>query len=140
MTRLGQHKRLEQPDGRRARLFLGDDVVVVYGSRYAPDQFEAVVPDDLEACHLVAAGGIASQMVFKHEAIKNPTQLLPVGLLTTDGVNVANLCNFALPVTQQIKNRPPVIAIVGSSVNAGKTNFQDLAGSFVRQRHGCDCA
>lgn len=47
VTELGQHYRLELPDGRRATLYEGDEIVVAYGNRYAPDQFEAVVPDDL---------------------------------------------------------------------------------------------
>jgi molybdopterin-guanine dinucleotide biosynthesis protein len=129
VKRIGQHKRIELPSGRRARLFVGDDVVVAYGNRYAPDQFEAVVPEDLGPCHLVAAGGIASQMVFKHEAVKNPTSLSPVGLLTNDEGKVVNLNDFALPPNQLIKHRPPVIAVVGSSMNAGKTT---TAASLIR--------
>ena len=129
VTRLGQHKRLEQPDGRRARLFIGDDVVVAYGNRYAPDQFEAIVPQNLEPCHLVAAGGIASQMVFKHDAVKNPTRLSPVGLLT-DGLGEAiNLRAFAREKPRKATDRPPVIAVVGSSMNAGKTT---TAASLIR--------
>lgn len=33
---IGQHKGLERPDGRKAALFCGDEVIVVYGHRYAP--------------------------------------------------------------------------------------------------------
>ena len=129
VRRIGQHKRLELPDGRRAHLFPGDDVVVAYGNRYAPDQFEAIVPDCLGICHLVAAGGIASQMIFKHEAVKNPTDLSPVGLLTNNEGKVVNLQDFALTATQLIKNRPPVIAVVGSSMNSGKTT---TAANLIR--------
>ena len=42
VTRLGQHSRIELATGRRARLHIGDEVIVCYGNRYAPDQFEAV--------------------------------------------------------------------------------------------------
>ena len=41
---LGQHKRLELVNSRRAFLFEGDEIVVAYGNRYAPDQFEGIVP------------------------------------------------------------------------------------------------
>ena len=58
---LGKHKRLELRNGRRARLNPGDEIVVAYGNRYAPDQFEALISEDLGACDLVAAGGIASR-------------------------------------------------------------------------------
>jgi len=78
---LGQHKRLELKTGRRAHLFPGDEIVVCYGSRYAPDQFEAHVPGDLGRCQLVAAGGIAGRMVNKHVLMDEPTQITPLGLL-----------------------------------------------------------
>src|SRR5436190_686234 len=54
---IGQHERIELIDGRRAIMFPGDKIVVAYGNRYAPDQFEAVVPADLGVCDLVAGGG-----------------------------------------------------------------------------------
>src|SRR5947199_3925701 len=56
----GQHRRLELVDGRRAVLFAGDRIVVSYGNRYAPDQFEGIVPLGLEPCELVATGGVAA--------------------------------------------------------------------------------
>lgn len=47
VTRLGQHQRIERPDGRRAALHLGDEIIVAYADRYATDQFESHVPDTL---------------------------------------------------------------------------------------------
>ncbi|MDQ3717176.1 MAG: DUF1611 domain-containing protein, partial [Actinomycetota bacterium] len=44
---IGQHKGLELASSRKATLYCGDEVLVAYGGRYAPDQFEAEVPDDL---------------------------------------------------------------------------------------------
>lgn len=129
VTRLGQHKRLELTDGRRAHLFVDDEIVVAYGNRYAPDQFESIVPENLGTCHLVAAGGIASQMVFKHDAVKNPTRLSPVGLLTDSEGKVVNLRDFALTTKSTVTRRPPVIAVVGSSMNSGKTT---TAASLIR--------
>src|SRR5471032_1016918 len=38
--KLGQHAAIQLPDGRRATLFEGDEILVAYGDRYAPDQFE----------------------------------------------------------------------------------------------------
>ena len=56
VTELGHHSRIELPSGRRAQLYVGDEIVVAYGERYAPDQFEAVVPKEFGPCHLVAGG------------------------------------------------------------------------------------
>jgi len=47
------------PNGRRQTLFEGDEIIVAYANRHAPDQFEAEVPDSLSDCHLVASGGVA---------------------------------------------------------------------------------
>src|SRR5690606_19542066 len=43
---IGQHKRRESPTSRRQLLFEGDEIVVAYGSRYAADQFLALLPED----------------------------------------------------------------------------------------------
>lgn len=121
ITKIGQHKRIELASGRRARLFVGDEVVVVYGNRYAPDQFEAVIPHDMAACDLVAAGGIAARLTFRHEAVKAPTAIKPVGLVADENGRILNLSDFALESARIDSPLPPVIAVVGSSMNAGKT-------------------
>ena len=151
VKRLGQHKRIELVNGRRARMFVHDEIVVVYGNRYAPDQFEAIVPEDLEACHLVAAGGIASQMIYKHEAMRKPTEIEPVGVLTHAGGDVVNLKDFATDSPIASHPLPPVIAVVGGSMNTGKTTtvaslvrgltlagFNVNAGKVTGTGSGCD--
>ena len=75
VTAIGQHTRLELPEGRRSQLYVGDEIIVAYGHRYAPDQFEAEAPADLGECHLVAAGGIASRLLSKNTKIKTPTRI-----------------------------------------------------------------
>src|ERR1044071_4579387 len=40
----GQPTKLEVTTSRRAALYPGDEIVVAYGARYAPDQFEAELP------------------------------------------------------------------------------------------------
>ena len=51
-------------------------------AEYAPDQFEALVPDSLEACDLVAAGRIAASTVARHDKTRVPTRLTPEAELT----------------------------------------------------------
>ena len=120
--RVGQHKRIETPFGRRAHLFSGDEIVVAYGNRYAPDQFEGRVPEDLQPCELVAAGGIAANVVSKHRAISEATRIHPVGVLADSAGHALNLKRFALPRVQaEQADGPTVIAVVGTSMNAGKT-------------------
>lgn len=121
---LGQHRRLELVSGRRAHLFVGDEIVVAYGERYASDQFHSVLPPDLSECDLVAAGGIASQVIEKNARIKKATRIAPIGLLSDETGRPLNLAQAALPApgpASQTRPRPQIIAVVGSSMNAGKT-------------------
>lgn len=122
---IGQHKRLESPVSRRQILFEGDEIVVAYGSRYAADQFLAVIPEDLGECHLAAAGGLASRVVDQHAAIDDATVIEPIGLLS--GANrVVNLSRFAPHAVRAAAAdgaavRVPVVAVVGTSMNSGKS-------------------
>jgi hypothetical protein len=118
VTQLGMHQHLESADGRRQRLWPGDTIVVAYGQRYAPDQFEAVIPEDLSPCHLVAGGGVAARVLSRHASIKPATQITPLGLLA-DAQGVLNLRRGALGGA---RGRAALsIAVLGSSMNAGKT-------------------
>lgn len=133
--RIGQHKRLERPDGRRAHLFAGDHVVVAYGERYAPDQFGGILPPDLGRCALVAAGGIAAQEQCRHRAVAAPTVLQPVGLLADAEGHVLNLARYALDMKASGggEQRVPTLAVFGNSMNAGKTTtVARLALGLVR--------
>ena len=49
VTEIGKHKSLEGHNSRKQTLFLGDTIVVSYGSRYAADQFLAVLPNDSQS-------------------------------------------------------------------------------------------
>ncbi|MCB1950269.1 DUF1611 domain-containing protein [Nitrosomonas sp.] len=128
---LGQHKGIESREGRRHILFPGDLIIVCYGNRYAPDQFEAELPLDLSSCHLVAAGGIASKVVSKHGAIRPATKITPIGLIGDNLGNPLNIADWALKPkkrrqvlsssSRSLKKRTPTIAVLGTSMNAGKT-------------------
>lgn len=140
VTELGQHRRLESPHGRRQTLHLGDEVVVVLGDRYAPDQFAAHVPTDLTSCHLVAGGGVASRVVHAHTAMKPATLLEPLGLLADEAGRPLDVADYEAlgPWTEHDDSEqvvrpgdegPVVIAVAGAAMNSGKTT---TAASLVR--------
>src|SRR3954447_8164165 len=127
---LGQHRRIELVDGRRASLFPGDRIVLCYGNRYAPDQFEAHVPASLEPCHLAAAGGIAARVEIQHAHMQPATRIAPIGLLHDGAGRRMNVAHYALgPAPLHPGPAPAMIAVVGRSMNAGKTT---AAASLVR--------
>ncbi len=134
VERLGHHRRLEDPNGRRCRLYPGDQVLLCFAARYASDQFNAVVPDALEPCHLVAAGGIAAQCLSRHADTRPPTEITPLGLVARADGTTLNLKDFARNVVPAGRPRPRSLAVVGTSMNAGKTT---TAATLV---YGLTCA
>lgn len=117
-----QHTRLQLPSGRRTHLFEGDEIIVAYGNRYAPGQFEAEVPGSLDPCHLVAAGGMAAKALSWHESLRAPTRLNPVGLLADSTGQVMNLADFAIKGRlMQAYPRPATFAVAGTTMDSGKT-------------------
>ena len=129
VAEIGKHTRLESPVSRRQLMFVGQEIMVAYGNRYAPDQFLAHVPDSLEPCHLVAGGGLAGYVTEMHASIDAATAIEPIGLLASED-GVVNLRDFAplqvgtpsLAVVDAVgTQRPPVIAVLGTSMNSGKS-------------------
>lgn len=117
---LGKQTKLELTDGRRAHMFPGDEIVVSYGNRYAPDQFEAIVSDDLAPCDLVAAGGIAGIELSRHARMLPPTRITPIGLIGDAMGKRINLAQFRIDGSDKTPDMPVVLSL-GTSMNAGKT-------------------
>lgn len=130
VEQLGHHGNLQLVDGRRRRLFAGDLVIVAYANRYACEQFEAEVPQSLAPCHMVAGGGIASRALSWHDRIvKGPTAIRPLGLLGDEQGRRVNVADFALGPVALAQEAPPVFAVVGTAMDAGKT---ETAAHLVR--------
>ncbi|MGO1769673.1 MAG: DUF1611 domain-containing protein [Microbacterium sp.] len=133
---VGRQRRLEGPASRRATLFPGDEIVVAYGDRYAADQYHAVVPLGLEPCRLVAAGGVAGQVVAQNALVDDATTIAPVGLLRTGAgrLTMGSVAPLSLaPADTSLAGRPIVIASFGTSMNSGKsTAAAHLARGLAR--------
>ncbi|MGI9417424.1 MAG: hypothetical protein ACR2RA_06255, partial [Geminicoccaceae bacterium] len=127
---IGKHRKIEQPNGRRALMMPGDEIIVCYGNRYAPDQFEALVPDDLSACDLVAGGGIASKEMCRHDRMIEPTRIAPIGLIADARGGRLNLSRYAIKPDPALEpGSITTILVAGTAMNSGKT-FS--AASLVR--------
>lgn len=129
ISKIGQHTAIELTTGRRASLFPLDEIVVCYGNRYAPDQFEAEMPHDLTSCHLVAGGGIASRALSWHSDMHSPTAINPIGLLADANGRRINLSSAALTKPNYPTKIPHTVAVVGTAMNAGKTT---TAANLIR--------
>ncbi|WP_324754970.1 transposase [Roseovarius sp. Pro17] len=117
---LGKQEKLELTDGRRAYMFPGDEIIVCYGNRYAPDQYESRIGPDLSPCDLVAAGGLASIEISRRIGLRPPTQITPVGLVVGADGERLNTMQFRVDASEQRPDIPAVLSL-GTSMNAGKT-------------------
>jgi hypothetical protein len=120
IDQVGHHDTVELKTGRKAPIYPGDEVLLAYGDRYAPDQFEAHVPDTLDQCQMVAGGGIASRVIAAHAKTRGATKITPIGLLATRFGAPINVADFAVPAAAP-SGRLPIIVVCGTSMNAGKT-------------------
>lgn len=117
---VGQHKRLQLAERRFSDLFAGDLVVLALGCRYAPDQFEGRGVLEGGSADLLAGGGVVGRMERAHDKMNAPTSVEPLGLLTGADGRALNLADYAMPEAA-IPDDVTVIAIFGTSMNAGKT-------------------
>lgn len=121
VERLRYHRRIELVNGRKANLHTGDEIIVAYGNRYATDQYEGLTPYDLGPTNLIATGGVAATMVARNSAMPSATEIVPIGLLGNDRGDPINLRDLALTPVRADRPRPSTIAVLGTSMNSGKT-------------------
>src|SRR5213594_3490763 len=60
LEKIGKNTRLELAEGRAATLHEDDLLAVVFGNRYATEQFEGYAQADGDACDLLSMGGCAA--------------------------------------------------------------------------------
>lgn len=125
---IGHHNGLQLQNGRRAELHGGDEIIVAFGRRYVPDQLEADIGFEDGQCHLVADGGLAGRVLSRDARLAPPTTLTPIGLVVDYAGQAVNLRDYALAPANGF-SRIPVMAVLGSSMNIGKTA---AATSLVR--------
>ena len=122
VVEIGQHSKLEAPCGRRQILFPGDEILVCYANRYAPAQFEAIVPSEIGRCDLVAAGGVASSETCRHESKSAPTKIEVLGFATGPDGRHLRLSDFSIPDPMRTDPRSPLSIVVGgTAMDSGKT-------------------
>ena len=132
--RVGVHEFLEDPCGRRARLYPGDVVVGAYGNRYATDFYEGYLPGPGDPLHLLTAGGLIGTVASAHTGRAGPTELEVIGALTDRNghrmsVEDGAIAALGLEHAPVAGARVDTVVVVGSSMNSGKTT---TAAALVR--------
>jgi len=118
---IGRNTALDLAGGRRSTLHPGDLICVAFGNRYATRQFEAYARADGEACDLFSIGGLCGRVESKHESVADPTKLRLLGAVGDASGRPLRLRDFGLPPVPTSAH-PRVVAVCGSSMDAGKTH------------------
>ena len=123
---IGQHKTLESKSARKHTLHDRTRAIFVMGNRYAPDYYEAFVPEQYQTTvDLVARGGIVANVAYKNGTISDPTKINVLGYACDKEGNVLNTRSGNLLAVKEgsakSSNNTKIILCVGTSMNSGKS-------------------
>src|SRR5579859_559580 len=130
LEKVGKNAHLELTDGRRCTLHEHDLLAVVFGNRYAPRQFEGYARTNGDACDLLSIGGLCGLVKSKHDSVAEPTRLRLLGAFGDADGHPLRLQDFTVTQTSQEpasqprnggQEEPKIIAVCGTSMDAGKT-------------------
>ncbi len=131
LEKIGKNARLELANGRPCALHEGDLLAVVFGNRYATEQFEGYARAQGDACDLLSMGGLCGLVASKHAGVPEPSKLRLLGALGDADGRPLRLSDFALPPIG-VPAQPRIAVVCGSSMDAGKTY---TAMSLIRGLH-----
>lgn len=125
VSKISQHNRLENKQGRIHNLYEGSEFIGVFGNRYAPDQFEAVVPKrKLVNVELFSWGGLVGEVLHKNDAMRDPTLVEILGYVYDKDKKQVNTLKHQIVRTRTDKVKKPrakMILVVGTAMNSGKS-------------------
>lgn len=125
IERIGQHQSLESKSGRVHKIYSSDRGIFVYGNRYAPDYYEALIPEkNYKNVDMIARSGVVAKMKFKNNKKKDPTRVRVLGYVCDRNGKILNTTDKPLVVPKTDVKKPrraKMIVFVGTSMNSGKS-------------------
>ena len=125
VTRIGHHSSLEHTSGRLHRIQDGTRSIFVFGNRYAPDQFEGQLPDNMtDKAEILSQSGVVGIVKTKNALMKDPTRVKILGYVCDSSNRILNTRSMSIikPRLQHKRiPRSPMILICGTSMNSGKS-------------------
>ncbi|MBW9263712.1 MAG: hypothetical protein K1566_18250 [Candidatus Thiodiazotropha sp. (ex. Lucinisca nassula)] len=122
---LGHHRLIESRSARMHTVNIGTRAIFVYGNRYAPDQYEGLVPDEKkDYVELFSRGGVIGEVQNQNQLIGRATKVKVLGYVCKDDGSVINTKDHVLlKPKEKIRNKQgsKLILCVGTSMNSGKT-------------------
>lgn len=137
LTARKEYGHLELPSGRQARLVPGDIIVGVLGNRAALRGFCGRTPKEVKAgdtLHLLNMGGVIGVAEGGHAGLGRPIELEVIGTPMRNG-RYLRLGEHGIDATVSIPEKvPPVLVLVGTCMNAGKTTAASVITRFIRRK------
>lgn len=125
VLRIGQHASLENRFGRIHNIYNDSKAIFVFGNRYAPDYYEAFVPDSFQRqVDLVARSGLIGRVSTKNSFIKDPTKVAIFGYVCdAEGRLLSTLDYPMISPRRHDKTLPrsKMILVCGTTMNSGKS-------------------
>ncbi|XOF34677.1 MAG: hypothetical protein ACL93V_05135 [Candidatus Electrothrix sp. YB6] len=126
IAEIGHHKRVESTSARLHSINIGTPAIFVFGNRYAPDQYEGLVPDTLaEQVDLFSQGGVIGEVKTQNQQLGVPTKVHVLGYISDTEGKVVNTRDHVLVKPKTVDRAKPgskVILCIGTSMNSGKTH------------------
>jgi hypothetical protein len=117
---LGYHIKLMTAQQGQLRLYPGDQLVGVFGHRYATDAYEAQVVT-LDNLSVLTNAGMIGTVLSKHQDMKKPTFVTFLHYLTDEHGQRLNLKRAHFHPKRSSQSLGNIILVVGSGMNSGKT-------------------
>jgi len=124
------YNQVEDPTGRLIRLRAGDVLAGVLGARRALRGYEGEVPDTLAAgdtIEVLNLGGVLGRCTAGNPDLGPPFTAEVLGAVLTfprtgDRIgSPATIRDQAVPMADRLLDGPPIVAVVGTCMDAGKT-------------------
>jgi dethiobiotin synthetase len=124
LTDSATYNMLELPTGRLAKINPGDLLIGVLGRRRALKGFVGDIPATVQAgdeLHLLNMGGVIGCCTGHHSSLGDAIKLQVIGLVCDETDRVLNIADAALPAQTSLGETAPLVMLVGTSMNSGKT-------------------
>ena len=128
VVKLGQCGFIENREGCNMQIFEGTVILGTYSTRYAPDEYEAHIPEiggegQVEA--LLNRGGTIGTVVSKNSSMGDPTMVRLRSMIADESGKIVNTKDYGLLSSSTPKEENSdrkLILVVGASMDAGKSN------------------
>jgi len=127
------HSRIYSSGNKYLKLYQNDMILGVLGYRYASDAFHADTID-INNLHLLTNAGLIGTVKDKHSNVLEPTRLKLVEVLVNKNSNeILNLKAMFFKPGRINLTYPPVIFVIGTGMNSGKTTTAARLGRSLTE-------